>query len=67
MQKTTYKVQGMHCGSCELLIEEKLIALPGVKQAKASTPKGEVELIGESNLPSEKQVNDILKEMGYSC
>jgi len=36
MKKVKFKINGMHCDSCSLLIEEKLKNLAGVIQAKVS-------------------------------
>jgi len=60
-----YFVQGMHCASCEILIEKKLLSLPQVKSVEASTNKGEVliEYIGEK--PSEKKLNEIFQKDSY--
>ena len=40
MQEKTYYVKGMHCAACEVLIEKKLLEIPGVKSVQASTDKG---------------------------
>ena len=37
-----YQVKGMHCASCEILIEKKLLDLENVKSVDASTVRGEV-------------------------
>src|SRR6202521_1034144 len=38
------KVQGMHCGNCEVLIERKLKKIAGVRRVKASHMKGTAEI-----------------------
>ncbi len=65
----TYYVKGMHCRSCEILIESKLKETFGVRQVKASTSKGTVEIISENNLPGESQLNKVFANLGYhfSC
>jgi len=61
----TFYVQGMHCASCELLIEKRILELNEIKSADASAGAGEVlvEYIGE-NPPIEK-LNKIFKKDNY--
>lgn len=65
----TYKVNGMHCAACELLIEEKLSALDGVEKVDAKLGAGVVEVYS-SNSTSAKQFaekfNKTLTKHGYS-
>lgn len=64
MKEHTYKVKGMHCASCEILIEKKLLGLPGVKSTEASTPMGEVLVEYEGNLNLDR-INELFSEDGY--
>jgi copper chaperone len=41
--KTTMKIEGMHCNSCVMLLTDVLQDLPGVKDAKVTMGKAEVE------------------------
>ncbi|MGA2418007.1 MAG: sulfite exporter TauE/SafE family protein [Candidatus Staskawiczbacteria bacterium] len=61
-----YKVQGMHCASCEILIEKKLLDLPNVKSVDASTSKGEVVVKYEKEKPSAEKLNEIFKQENYT-
>jgi len=36
----TFRVDGMHCGSCALLIDDTLEDLPGVRGAQTSMKRG---------------------------
>lgn len=65
MKQHTYKVEGMHCASCELLIEKKLLQLEGIEAVDASTAKGKVTVFYKDELPPERTINKILKEDGY--
>ncbi len=60
-----YFVKGMHCASCEILIEKKLLSLKGIKSVEAKADKGEVlvEYIGGS--PKTKLLNSIFKRENY--
>jgi sulfite exporter TauE/SafE/copper chaperone CopZ len=60
-----YRVQGMHCKSCEILIERKIIKFPGVKDVNAYNDKGTVEIDYEGQCPNLSTINDALREHGY--
>ena len=65
MKEYIYKVQGMHCPSCEILIEKKLLDLPGIKSVDASTAKGEAIIEFEGDRPSPHRLNEIFKQENY--
>jgi len=65
MKEKTYQVKGMHCASCEILIERKLLEIPGVKAAEASTPKGQVMVEYEGDQPQTGKINQLFKEENY--
>src|SRR3989338_7393827 len=60
-----YKVSGMHCASCEILIEKKLLQFHGVKSVEASTGRGEVVIEYENDAPSAGKLNQIFSEDKY--
>jgi sulfite exporter TauE/SafE/copper chaperone CopZ len=66
MKEHIYKVQGMHCASCEILIEKKLLDLPNIKSVDASTAKGEAVIEYEGDRPSPHRLNEIFKQENYS-
>ncbi|MDP1538987.1 MAG: sulfite exporter TauE/SafE family protein [bacterium] len=61
----TYFVKGMHCASCEVLIEKKLSALKEVKSVEASADKGRVFIVYEGERPSTDRLNKIFREENY--
>ena len=61
----TYFVKGMHCASCEVLIEKKLLELPGVKSVEASTSSGKATIEYEGEKPNIEKLNDIFKKDNY--
>ena len=65
LKEHIYFVKGMHCASCEILIEKKLLTLKDVKSVDASTSKGEVlvEYEGKKILP--EKLNKIFKKENY--
>ncbi len=66
MQKKVYNVNGMHCSSCEIIIEKKLLQIRGVRFADARTDKNEVFIKHKGLPPSLDELNKIFKEDGYS-
>ena len=63
MKEQVYKVEGMHCPSCEILIEKKLLDLPGFKAVNASTSKGEVVVEFDGEKPNLEKVNEIFMKL----
>jgi copper chaperone CopZ len=63
MTKKTYKVEGMHCTSCAMVIESDLEDA-GVN-ARCSYAKQTLEAEFDEMKVSEKNIADILKKAGY--
>lgn len=66
MKKLTIDVTGMHCKSCELLLERSIRDVNNVDKVNADEHKGTVEISYDSEKPDEKAIEDIIKENGYS-
>ena len=64
MEKKLY-VTGMHCPSCELIIEKRLKELPGVKETKILSADNSLEIKYENDLPNTENINKLFKEEGY--
>ena len=62
----TYSIDGMHCAACEVLIEKKLLALPGVKAVNASTAQGKATIEYEGEKPTVGALNQIFKKDHYT-
>ena len=60
-----FYVRGMHCASCEVLIEKKLLELKGIESADASTTNGQVLIVYKGEKPASETLNKIFKENGY--
>lgn len=65
MEKTTVHITGMHCRSCEILIEDELLKIPGVEKCVVSHTKGTADIYHNNGLDEEK-VNQVIGEVGYS-
>lgn len=66
IKKYTYKIKGMHCSACEILIERKLLKNTNIKKAYASTPNNEVQIEYTGQKPSFKDLNTLFKSEGYT-
>lgn len=66
MREYTYYIKGMHCPSCEILIEKKLLEFGNVKSVEASTSKGEVTIEYDGEKPSLESINNAFKKAGYA-
>jgi len=65
-QEHLYYVQGMHCASCEILIEKKLLEIiKNIKSVEASVNNGTVRIIYEGEKPETKKLNQIFEKEGY--
>jgi len=65
MKEHIYYVKGMHCASCEILIEKKLLESENIKSVEASTAKGEALIEYENERPTLERLNEIFKKEGY--
>ncbi len=66
MNEHTYYVKGMHCASCEVLVEKKLLSILGVKSVEASTSNGKVTIEYDGGKPSIEILNSIFKKDNYT-
>ncbi len=64
-KSTTYSVAGTHCRSCELLIENEVKKLSGVKNVSASSTDGTVKIEYQKSKPDLNTLNKIFKENNY--
>ncbi|SDN18218.1 Copper chaperone CopZ [Lentzea albidocapillata subsp. violacea] len=62
-----FRVEGMHCGSCALLIDDALEDLPGVQSTQTTVKQGRstVELDPSQNTPED--VIRAIEELGYQA
>lgn len=64
MNKTTIPIKGMHCTSCEILIEDALKGIPKVQKVNVDFKSGLAE-IQSTNPISERELAKAVKEAGY--
>ncbi len=60
-----YFVKGMHCASCEVLIEKKLLTFKQIKSVEASADKGRVFIVYEGERPSTDRLNKNFRKENY--
>lgn len=65
IKEHTYFVKGMHCSSCELLIEKKLLKEKNIRSVEAKTGKGEVVVEYEKEAPKAEVLSGIFKDENY--
>lgn len=62
----TYIIKGMHCQSCEILIEKKISNISGILNVSANTGQGVVVIKYDKKPPSAAQLNDLFKDTKYT-
>ncbi|MFA6097900.1 MAG: cation transporter, partial [Candidatus Paceibacterota bacterium] len=65
IKKVTLEIRGMHCASCEVLVEQKFKKAAGIKKVRVdhAAGKADLECSGEPNIA---ELNDMVKEYGYT-
>lgn len=64
MNKATVHIKGMHCRSCEILIEDELRKINGVTEVKVNEKKGSAYVCYEGDLDHHK-VAEAVRNAGY--
>jgi sulfite exporter TauE/SafE/copper chaperone CopZ/plastocyanin len=66
LEEFVYYVKGMHCASCELLIEKELLKIKNIRSVEASASKGTVRIVYQGERPKIQRLNSIFKKYGYT-
>ncbi|MDD2487221.1 MAG: sulfite exporter TauE/SafE family protein [Candidatus Gracilibacteria bacterium] len=66
MKKIKINVAGMHCHSCEIILEKSIKKIPGISKATANQAKGTIEIHYDGKEPSMKEIEKIVIESGYA-
>jgi len=64
LKKVKLKIHGMHCASCEVLIERKFKKIPGVEKVHVSHHNGKAELFCSED-PNIRELDSLVKGDGY--
>lgn len=65
MEKLVLNVEGMHCGSCEMLVKTALEDLPGVQEAVANHSENKVEITFDENAADTTQFGPAIEGEGF--
>ena len=65
MVKKTFRVEGMHCSNCPMVVESIEDDLPGIKQVSASYQKGQMVVEFDERLVSEAEILSAVEKKGY--
>jgi sulfite exporter TauE/SafE/copper chaperone CopZ len=65
LKKIRLKIHGMHCASCEVLIENKFKEIPGVQNVKTNYVSGKAKVYC-SRSPSLDEFQKMIAEYGYT-
>lgn len=61
--RVSYKVKGMHCRSCEIILEDEIGKIPGVQTVKASLKNNSVEVTSNGDVAT--KVKRAIRVTGY--
>jgi len=64
LNKLKLKIHGMHCASCEVLIERKFKKIEGVEKVSVNHANGKAEVLYSSE-PNLHEFNNLVKSDGY--
>lgn len=65
MPQINIPISGMHCKSCELLVEKNLQKIVGVVKVSASSSRSQAVVVYNDQPPSETDLKKAVKEAGY--
>ncbi len=65
INKIKVPIKGLHCSSCEILTEDKLSKISGVKKVKVSHLTGEAVIEYDGEAPDMGQINRGITSLGY--
>ncbi len=65
MYKMIIPIAGMHCRSCEILIEDKLSAVPNIKKARVHYKQSVAEIFFSDQRPNPQLIDQAVREAGY--
>lgn len=65
MKKKIFKVKGMHCPSCEMLVVDSLQESVGVVNAEASHKAGTVSVEFDESKIADDDLRNVIRKEGY--
>ena len=65
MHQKIVPIRGMHCRSCELLLEDAIGGVQGVSKVKVDFRKGRATIEHGADIPSQNEIESAVKQAGY--
>ena len=65
MHQKIVPIRGMHCRSCELLLEDAIGGVQGVSKVKVDFRKGRATIEHGADVPSQHEIENAVKQAGY--
>ncbi len=65
MNRITVNIKGMHCRSCELMIEDELKKIPQIRKATVTHNNGTAEIYFKHDPPPHEDIEKAVKAAGY--
>lgn len=65
-ETVVFRVEGMHCGSCSMLIDDTLEDLPGVSHSHTELKPARATVTLNTNSTGPQQVIDAVAALGYT-
>lgn len=65
MNRIIVPIKGMHCRSCEILVESSLRKIPGVSKTEVDHKTGRAVVFYKESLPASGQIKQAIKDAGY--
>lgn len=65
MHQKIVSIRGMHCRSCELLLEDAIGGIQGVSKVKVDFRKGRATIEHGADIPSQNEIETAVKQAGY--
>ncbi|MFH5227584.1 heavy-metal-associated domain-containing protein [Antrihabitans spumae] len=62
-----FRIEGMHCGSCALLIDDTLDDLPGVHRTRTTMKKGRSTIELDTHTTTPADILAAIEKLGYTA
>ncbi|WP_249643809.1 cation transporter [Nocardia sputi] len=62
-----FRVEGMHCASCALLVDDTLDDLPGVRNTQTTMKKGRTAVELDTGSTTLAEVIEAIEKLGYTA
>ena len=67
MTKKSYPIVGMHCASCEKLLEDEFRNISGVEKVEADRKNNSVKIFYSAEVPEFSEIKSVAEKFGYQA